>query len=329
MRGNKSSDKHLITQACFNNGSAVADLTAKSYKASIKQYAAYMKECCTTFNDVQHDPVRHIERYVDHLISCGNSAATIHTKIAPLCRAFRLDMAEITNKPIRVVAQGSRALKGQSARSEREMQLPQYQRAAKLSREIGIREAELKRLTGADIRHNQYGELVVIVPKGKGGKYQEQVILPQYENDVLDAFARVKLQDKVFRAEEFSKNISYHRNRAELAKEAYSYYCLNYNNYSQRLELANQLWDKFLTELQKQLASGKLSSSEASARRSKFAYELNNRDKPICLRKDNLHRAIDQGMPTKLDRLSVLAVSVNHLSHWRTDVTIANYLLKP
>lgn len=33
------------------------------------------------------------------------------------------------------------------------------------------------------------------------------------------------------------------------------------------------------------------------------------------------------GRPTGYDRLAVLAVSIFHLSHWRNDVTVNNYLL--
>lgn len=37
--------------------------------------------------------------------------------------------------------------------------------------------------------------------------------------------------------------------------------------------------------------------------------------------------ALQLGLPVTYDRLCVLAVSVFHLSHWRLDVTVDNYLL--
>ena len=44
------------------------------------------------------------------------------------------------------------------------------------------------------------------------------------------------------------------------------------------------------------------------------------------LRKDNRSLARELGRPVGYDRLALLAASVFCLSHWRHDVTIANYL---
>ena len=38
-------------------------------------------------------------------------------------------------------------------------------------------------------------------------------------------------------------------------------------------------------------------------------------------------KAEKNGLPVVYDRLAVMAVSVFHLSHWRCDVTVDNYLL--
>lgn len=45
------------------------------------------------------------------------------------------------------------------------------------------------------------------------------------------------------------------------------------------------------------------------------------------LRGSNRELAQRLGKPTAYDRLAVLATSVFHLSHWRNDVTVNNYLL--
>lgn len=37
--------------------------------------------------------------------------------------------------------------------------------------------------------------------------------------------------------------------------------------------------------------------------------------------------AIRKGLLTEYNRLALMAVSVFHLSHWRLDVTVSNYLL--
>ena len=45
------------------------------------------------------------------------------------------------------------------------------------------------------------------------------------------------------------------------------------------------------------------------------------------LRGNNRKLAKKHGLPMKYDSLALLAVSIFHLSHWRHDVTVANYLL--
>ena len=45
------------------------------------------------------------------------------------------------------------------------------------------------------------------------------------------------------------------------------------------------------------------------------------------IRGANRERAEKLGLPIEYNRLAVMAVSVFHLSHWRTNVTVANYLL--
>ena len=46
-----------------------------------------------------------------------------------------------------------------------------------------------------------------------------------------------------------------------------------------------------------------------------------------CIRGNSRRLALAHGLPVKYDRLAVMAVSIFHLSHWRCDVTVANYLL--
>ena len=45
------------------------------------------------------------------------------------------------------------------------------------------------------------------------------------------------------------------------------------------------------------------------------------------LRKDTRQLAQEKNRPVVYNRTAVMAVSVFHLSHWRCDVTVSNYLL--
>ena len=49
-------------------------------------------------------------------------------------------------------------------------------------------------------------------------------------------------------------------------------------------------------------------------------------EKPYYLR-SNRETALRMGKPIAYNRLALMAVSVLHLSHWRTDVTVTNYIL--
>ncbi|WP_270736857.1 hypothetical protein [Streptococcus anginosus] len=56
-----------------------------------------------------------------------------------------------------------------------------------------------------------------------------------------------------------------------------------------------------------------------------FINEL--RDEPYNIRGSNYKKALNSFMPTKYNRLALMAVSVFHLSHWRLSVTVTNYIL--
>ena len=45
------------------------------------------------------------------------------------------------------------------------------------------------------------------------------------------------------------------------------------------------------------------------------------------LRSRNRKFALEHNLPVAYNRLALMAVSVFHLSHWRLDVTVCNYIL--
>ena len=68
----------------------------------------------------------------------------------------------------------------------------------------------------------------------------------------------------------------------------------------------------------------KASLKKSDTQRSRFLRSIE--DRPIRLRSSK-EIAIRDGMPVIYDRTAVMAVSVFCLSHWRSDVTITNYLI--
>ena len=65
-----------------------------------------------------------------------------------------------------------------------------FSRLVNFQRAVGIRRSELKKLKGKDIRKDNNGNYYVLVQRGKGGKFQPQLILPQDVPVVLDTFKK-------------------------------------------------------------------------------------------------------------------------------------------
>ena len=62
------------------------------------------------------------------------------------------------------------------------------------------------------------------------------------------------------------------------------------------------------------------------ASRQRFIADITN-EQPYKLRGENRQKAIELGKKTEYNRLALMMVSVLHLSHWRLDVTVTNYLI--
>lgn len=266
------------------------------------------------------DAVGVAQAFEKHLETKGYSAATIHTYLAPICRGLGVDMSKI-DKPRRSAADITKG-RTLSDRSEKVAQDAKYARSVRLAQICGVRRSELMQITPRSICKDESGEWCVQV-KGKGGKVQLQRILPE-DQQFLRELARDKdLGDKLLSRDEFSNNANYHYYRAQGAQKAYSYYIDRLNaDPEYRSVLETQLIDRFIEEH----VSMKRNTSTAQKQLSDFLHEL--RDTPYVLRGSNRAVAIEAGKPVVYDRLAVMAVSVFHLSHWRADVTVVNYLNK-
>ena len=292
----------------------LSDLTIKSYKAANEKFARFVKSeyGIKTFAKLKEAGTKEVvQAYADYLKAEGKTAHTIHTYIAPICKACNLNMDQI-EKGKRTSAEIKRG-RYMVERSEREANLGRYKPSVDLQKSLGIRRNELQNLTGGDLVRAKDGRLYVVVKSGKGGKRQLQRVLPQHEKAVLDAFAGKAETERILSSDALSKNINYHGYRSDIAKEAYRYYC---NLSAPEREKLRQ----FLILKYERMGH----PSDRALK--KFKSEVYN-DKPYRLRGENLKLALAKGLPIEYDRLALLGVSVEHLSHWRLDVTINNYML--
>lgn len=303
--------------------------TGTAYKKHIKNFAAWAKENgYRKPEDVTKDVVQEYEKFLEDSPR-QYAAATIHTYLAPVCKAAGVGMEDI-RKPKRTAgritrgrdrdATGAKIEKNKQGRRQEHLQ--KNARLVTLQKAVGIRRAELKKLVGGDLiqKGNSW---YVRVKRGKGGKQQLQYILPKDVAAVRAVFDGIGAEETVFSREEMSNKLNLHGMRAEHSRDCYEYYTAMIKN---RPGAAEQLRSVLLQRWEKGHETLKSCNPEAwKAQRRRFVRDMD--DRPYVLRGENLQKARAIGRPEEYNRLALMCVSVLHLSHWRLDVTSVNYLV--
>ncbi len=293
--------------------------TKKIYAKGIKDFVAWAKT--QKIKDINQIDTAVLQAWSDALQADPRqySADTIHTKLAPICKAAEVPMYQI-RKPKRISADNTRGRTG-TVRSDREIIQDRYSRVVELQRVVGCRRDELAHLTGADILENGAG---VYIRRGKGGKETVQWILPKDREIVRKIFEGVSSEEKVFSKEEMGNRINLHGIRAEHAQRVYRHFAERFaadpESRKKVIEGLIKRWDKGHERLR--IADKAVWKRQRDA----FVEEVTN-PKPYRLRGANAKKATDNGKPTEYDRLALMAASVLSLSHWRINVTVANYML--
>jgi hypothetical protein len=270
--------------------------TQKNYRDWLHRAAEYFKgQGIRKLSDIRKE---NVQDYADHLQRQGKSASTIHNYLTPLCKVTGVPLADI-QKPVR---HGSEFIRsgGKGA--------PDGGRPGELNALLGIRRDELRRLKGNDLMEKN-GVVYVTVQRGKGGKYQEQKVLPENVAQVKKFFDGS--DRKLFRADEFVHGFDYHGQRREVAQKAYEYY-------ENRLKTEPGYRKELYREIAQQWHDNNKKHRDRLEPLSYF-------NKPYILRGKNRTLAKAQGKALTLDRLVLRAVSVQHLAHWRDKVTVQSY----
>ena len=306
------------------------NLTSKSYRKSVKKFVAWAKENgYRKPEQLTKDVIQKYEKALEQDSKCYKPA-TIHTFLAPVCDALEVPMEQIW-KPRRTAgtisrgrdrdAEGNKIEKNRQGREQEKD--PKYARLVKGQHAIGIRRAELKKLEGADLI-NEEEDWYVRVKRGKGGKAQMQFILPDDVPTVCRIFEDIAPDQKVFSENEMNNKINLHGLRAQHAQDCYFYYI---NMIERDPSAAAKLRAKLLSRWDEGNERLKNSNFEKwKKQRERFVAEMD--DRPYLLRGENLRKAQALGVPDRYNRLALMCVSVMHLSHWRLDVTVINYLVR-
>lgn len=317
-----SSLKYEITQIPIspvkikNKKSTIMTQTVKEYRND----AIHFGEWCKKNRGIRHldelcaQKVTLLQAYADDLAAQGKSAATIHKYMSGACRVFGVELGTIT-KPQRSVADVTRS-RGRKPVDERaDAQREASPRLYDFAERVGIRRAEYAALHGSDFGEDEVGPYV-LVRRGKGGKRQKQRLLPS-DADFVRAYFDGS-EELVFSEAEMRNKIDLHHLRAMQGQRVLQYYtdrCDNEPGYREKLlRDIKYIWDE-----------DDIKRKTNGLRRKHWheglytgRYYLRGRTRTL---------ALQLGLPVAYDRLCVLAVSVFHLSHWRLDVTVDNYLL--
>jgi hypothetical protein len=310
--------------------------TRKSLTKDVKDFAAFCKgqglHRLAAIEDAGCQSV--IQAYADRMVEEGHySKNSMHRKLAAPCKALAVNMGDI-DKPRRTqstITRGRREPSDQAKRGDKEQSMDRYSRLVTFQKAVGIRRAELAHLRGRDLVKDESGWLCVRVENGKGGKEQLQRILPADFHVVRETFADIAPDQRVFSKAEMQNHINLHGLRAGQGKRAYDYYTGRLaEDPSYGRELIGELIARYRAAHPRGEAAGSVRRWLASVfglERPGESYMQQISGAVYLLRGENRQRAIASGRPTEYSRLALLAVSVFHLSHWRLDVTVTNYLL--
>lgn len=280
----------------------VTSNTSKQYRTACRAFADFVKETEGT-ERVPGDKYRELaQSYFDLLKAEGKSPDTIHTYAAGIAQGLKLSIDDFK------IDRRSRPKKG------REKPFETKGNICDIGMAVGIRQDEYKRLKGKHLIERD-GHLFVVVRKGKGGKYQEQLVLPQHEEAVRAMFKGKSGEEYIYSKEEVKLFNKAHTQamRRKVAREAYEYYLgLSKAERIPYMEIAHQ---RFMENQRKgeRMWQREIEMIKCAPRR-------------LC-RGANKKHLIREGRKPYFDRECVLLVSVLHLAHYREDVTVDNYLI--
>ena len=301
--------------------------TTKTYKHAITSFNDWAKRNgITRYEQVTQEV---IQRYADYMVKKGYSPSTIHTRLAPVCKAIGIKQ-NVIKKPARTADKITRSRTcWKNEQGIKERTSPKYARCVMAQEIIGCRRAELARIRIKDIlRKDEHGHTdfvrdesgypCVHIAQGKGGKEQLQRIDPQdlpFLKELLRTAEDLRPDTRLLSWTEMNNKLDLHGIRGEHARDMYDLYL-------ERLKSDPGYRDQLKQELIKRYdAFNNPNRKGAKAHRDHYLRELNNPN-PYILRGANRELAEANRRPIKYDRTALLAVSVFHLSHWRIDVTI-------
>ena len=324
MRSKKKEDTilHALRHGCDD---VENDVTRRTYARGARFFAEYLRgEGINKLSKLAHgEDMGRLQDFANRLALEGRRPSTIHTYVAGAAHALgavrgeRYSIAGIA-KPKRGESVRSRD-PARNRQGKAETLDARNDRLVSFARSVGLRRDEYRKLDGRSYRQDESGYMCVWV-RGKGGKLQAQRILPWEAPSVAAVMAQADGKEKVFSPAELRNKIDLHGIRREIAQRAYDYY-------RDRLAADPQYRVQLRRELLARYDALHPHGRPAADGKARQAFEESLRTRLYVCRGEYARMLEWRNRPPYFDRLAVMAVSVFHLSHWRADVTVKNYLV--
>ena len=293
------------------------NLTRKSYRQIVRRYVEY---CRREFNVQSFDEcIGYIQTYCNYLQDKGYTASTIHTYAAGICKCWNVPM-KLIEKPIRHISEYT---KGRSKykdkyRKDADLYDEKWRYIFEFQAKIGIRRAELSKLTGKDLVFKpDDGTYNIFVKNGKGGKDSFIYVNPSDVEFIKKYFENKQPDEKIFTDDDLKNDLNLHFLRAKNAQRLYKIFeeeMKHDPSYREKLEyLVRRRWK----ECNRNKSTGKPKPFPEDSIKGNY-----------ILRGLNRKFAQNNNLPFVYNKLILKAVSILILSHFRTDITILYMLYK-
>ena len=222
MSRKKSISRRLYEEARDHFKKFENNKTRQTYTFAYRKFICY----CRTAHDAKtkEECLNCVDAYINFLKSHGRSASTIHTYVAAICNFHNVPMGNY-KIPKRYTSEYSRGRidNNKKKRKDSDLNNTMYKRLVEFQKRVGLRRSELRRLKKNDfIEDTEHGTFYVICRRGKGGKYQEQFILPRDIPFIKEYFDGSN--SPVFTTEEMRNKLPLHYLRAKYAQRSYKYF---------------------------------------------------------------------------------------------------------
>lgn len=309
--------KYITKQTALDN--ITDNNTVKQYKANINKFDKWLKSEKIPKQQVIDNPLAICQQYGDYLYN-KYTPSTAHTYLSPVAKGLKVRLQDI-DKPKRTGALSKGRRIENNPQGKRELKSGKSERLVAFQSAVGIRRTELSKLRPDDVIQTPAGEVYVHVRRGKGGKEQYQYVLPENRATVL-SIAAGAAGDRIFSLEEMTNKIDLHSLRAEQAKRAYAYYADRLaKDPHYKVEYVKKLTDYF-----KKMNDD--NDPRYAGHYKRFKNDISQGNWEYRCRGESARIARQNNLPVVYNRVALMMVSVFHLSHWRNDVTVKNYMIR-